>query len=59
MDRGAVIVVLAVSPLAVLSLRTVIKSCSTSVYTPYRMIHLLSFEKMVEISPGVCYVLDN
>jgi hypothetical protein len=35
MDGGAAIVVLAVSPLAALSLRTAVKSCGTSVYTPY------------------------
>jgi hypothetical protein len=32
-------VVLAVSPLAALSLRTTVKSCSTSVYTPYRALY--------------------
>jgi hypothetical protein len=33
---GAVRVVLAVSSLAALSLRTAVKSCSTSLYTTYR-----------------------
>jgi hypothetical protein len=55
MDGGAVIVVLAVSPLAALSLRTGVKSCSTSVYA----IQLLSFQKLVEIPPGVRHVLDD
>jgi hypothetical protein len=39
MDGCAVIVVLAVSHLPALFLRTVVKSCSTSVYTPYRAPH--------------------
>jgi hypothetical protein len=39
MDGGAVTMVLAVSPLAALSLRTAVKSCSTSMYTPYRALY--------------------
>jgi hypothetical protein len=39
LDGGSVIVFLAHSPLAALSLRTVVKSCSTSVFTPYKMLY--------------------
>jgi hypothetical protein len=39
MDGGAVIVVLAVSLVAVISLSTDVKSCSTSVYTLYRALY--------------------
>jgi hypothetical protein len=39
LDGGAVIVVLALSSYAVLSLRTAVKSCSTPVYTPYRALY--------------------
>jgi hypothetical protein len=35
MDGDAVIVVLAVSPVEALSLKTAITSCGTSLYTPY------------------------
>jgi hypothetical protein len=39
MDGDNVIMLLAVSLLAALSLRTAVKSCSTSVYAPYKALH--------------------